>query len=401
MPLPVIIHLDSTATAANKKRVHPVDDTNDITTNKKPRVDGVEKALEEYRAAINERPKEEADLRAQQAIEMGKLQTQQSEQTNSLQAQQMQGMPNLEGLYAKQLSDLLLHQHQKMVIWHEKFMIQPTTDPWPTAHARKILAWRERENGRLRQLIIAQEEEPRQFSERLASLLGEQEQEMNSLNNDHKKALNSLQEAQARRVVTTKAALDHVLGRVPALVATPSAIKLEDPTELDSIVSARPQQANVPAKRLGDNMEQRDQDVDHPVFKHIVGRLLRTPEGQIPNAELLKDIGKFFTFLEQHNSRKSMLGLISGQYNKRCVFSHISDEEKGWSWDSVHDPAREFACKHCVRDGHPCIRVDHLRPAAGQCLSWEGTKVTILKVKGTDGYSFSADYDPKPKAKKV
>ena len=81
-------HLRSTATVENRKRARS--EANDIESNtaKKPRIENVDQALQDYGAAITERSEEEAKLRARQADELDMLKAQHIEQTNALQVKQ-------------------------------------------------------------------------------------------------------------------------------------------------------------------------------------------------------------------------------------------------------------------------------------------------------------------------
>jgi len=139
MPPPATNRLYSTATAASSKRAHS--DANDIdgNTNKKPRMENVDQALKDYRAAITGRSEEEAKLRARQAAELEKLQMQHIEQTDSLQAKQTQGSSSLEEVHAKQLFDMLNSQHSTMVLKHRDYAILQMTNQ---CGARKMIEWR-------------------------------------------------------------------------------------------------------------------------------------------------------------------------------------------------------------------------------------------------------------------
>ena len=299
MPPSATIHLRSTATAANNKRQHS--DANDIdgTTIKKPRIDNgedVDKALKDHRAAINERSEEDAKLRARQADELGQLQAKHDEQTDSLQAKQIQGMSSLEEAHDKQMFDLLSSQHRRMVSRHKDFAVSQMTN---RSGSRRMLDWRAEDNEQVRELTNVQEKEKevRQSKEHMADLLTAQCQEMNSVYDEHQEALSKLQVTQAQRVLTTKAALDCALGKVSQLDQSPSVIKIEDLEELHSTPVARVQQANAPAMLLRDDAEQGDQVVDDPVFKHNVDRLVSTSDGQVTDAELLRQIGKLYKLL--------------------------------------------------------------------------------------------------------
>jgi len=98
----------------------------------------------------------------------------------------------------------------------------------------------------------------------MASLLAAQYQEMNTLDDEHKKTLSKLQETQAQRVVTTKAALDRAFGKVPEGNTTSSAIKVEDWEDLGTSHSARTSPASATTIKLRAVGKQDQYRVDHP-----------------------------------------------------------------------------------------------------------------------------------------
>jgi hypothetical protein len=73
MPLIEPLHLRSTATTANNKRAHSEADSVDDNMAKKPRMENVDQAFKDYRAAIAERSKDKAKLQARQAEELAEL----------------------------------------------------------------------------------------------------------------------------------------------------------------------------------------------------------------------------------------------------------------------------------------------------------------------------------------